>query len=163
MALAEILVQHATRRRFGSRERLVNNEPQFKVLQKPPFFYSRTEKEPQRIFATNFLPKLSGELSGAICFKNLVLLGSALDLFRKALVLFETFFGFGVLFLALEREQHRGDSATRPWTFRQCFTSCGIHAMAALKETKAVSVRATGRRARNVPKSQSSRGSSLGT
>ena len=42
--------------------------------------------------------EVSGELSGAICPKTLVLLGSALKLFRKFFGLFVRFFGFGVLF-----------------------------------------------------------------
>ena len=46
--------------------------------------------------------ELPGELSGAICLKALVLLGSALELFRNAVVVFVRFVGFRVLFLALE-------------------------------------------------------------
>ena len=50
------------------------------------FFYSLgesgTEKVPQRTFAPKILPNFR-ELSGAICLKTLVLLGRALELFRK--------------------------------------------------------------------------------
>ena len=43
--------------------------------------------------------ELSGELSGAICLKTPVLLGRALELFRKSVVLFVRFFGIQLLFL----------------------------------------------------------------
>ena len=44
------------------------------------------------------LGELSGELSGAICLRTLVLLGSALKCFRNSLVLFVRFFAFGFHF-----------------------------------------------------------------
>ena len=47
--------------------------------------------------------ELSGELSGAICLKTLVLLGRALELFRKFFGAVRVpFLAFGVLFLALD-------------------------------------------------------------
>ena len=45
--------------------------------------------------------RVSCELSGAICLKTLVLLGSALELFRKFFGAVRAFFGFGVLFWLL--------------------------------------------------------------
>ena len=47
--------------------------------------------------------ELSGELSGAICLKTLVLLGSALELFRKLFGAGRAMFGFGVRFLLLKK------------------------------------------------------------
>ena len=47
------------------------------------------------------LLSLSGELSGAICLKTLVLLGSARKLFRKFFGAVRAISGFGVLFWLL--------------------------------------------------------------
>ena len=44
---------------------------------------SGTEKVSPKIFCDKDLAELSGELSGGICLKTLVLLGSALELFSK--------------------------------------------------------------------------------
>ena len=44
---------------------------------------SGTENVPQRTFCDKDFAELSGELSGAICLKTLVLLGSALELSRN--------------------------------------------------------------------------------
>ena len=46
-------------------------------------FLSGTEKVPPKNFCDKDFAELSGELSGAICLKTLVLLGSALELFRQ--------------------------------------------------------------------------------
>ena len=54
------------------------------LLRNRPF--SGTGKVPQRTCATKDFAEISGELSGAICLKLLVLFGRALELFR-------TFFG----------------------------------------------------------------------
>ena len=43
----------------------------------------RDRKGTPKKFCDKDFPELSGELSGEICLKTLVLLGSALDLFRK--------------------------------------------------------------------------------
>ena len=64
---------------------------------------SGTEKVPQdKDFA-----ELSGELSGAKCLKTFFVMGSALELFRKFLGTVRAFFGFGVLFRALEYDFFR--------------------------------------------------------
>ena len=62
-----------------------------------------TEKVPQINFCNKDFAELSGELSGAICLKTLVLLGSALELLRNSLVLFLRFFWLWGSVLALDR------------------------------------------------------------
>ena len=56
---------------------------------------------PKNLCNKEFLAELSGELSGAICLKTLVLLASASNRSDNSLVLFVRFFGFGVLFWSL--------------------------------------------------------------
>ena len=58
------------------------------------------KRYPKELVRQDFA-ELSGELSGAICLKTLVLLGSALNCLENSLVLFVRFFGFGVLFCPL--------------------------------------------------------------
>ena len=48
-----------------------------------PLEFLRTRKGTPKNFCDKDLIELSGELSGAICLKTLLLLGSALELFRK--------------------------------------------------------------------------------
>ena len=56
--------------------------------------------------------ELPGELSGAICLTTLVLLGSTLEFFRQSFgALRATFFGFGVLFSALDTRRRYVGSA----------------------------------------------------
>ena len=56
----------------------------------------------------NFLcDKLSGELSGAICLKTLVLLGSALEVFRNFFGAVREMFWLGASFWALEIRRNR--------------------------------------------------------
>ena len=62
-------------------------------LPNPPFIQPR------------LLAELSVELSGAICLRTLVLLGSALKLFREFFGAVRAFFGFGVLFWAPDQIQ----------------------------------------------------------
>ena len=60
------------------------------------------------------------KLSGAICLKTLVLLGSALGLFRKFFGAVRAIFGFGVLFLALvNREQKKAHKENPHKEFRE--------------------------------------------
>ena len=63
--------------------------------------HSGTEKVPPKNLRDKDFAKLSSELSGAICLKTLVLLASALDLFRNSLVLFVRYFGFEALCSAI--------------------------------------------------------------
>ena len=61
----------------------------------------RDRKGTPKGFCDKDIAELSGELSGAICLKILVLLGSASNRSENSLVLFVRFFGFGVLFWPL--------------------------------------------------------------
>ena len=60
--------------------------------------WSGTGKGTPKNFCDKDFAELSGELSGAICLKTLVLVGRALELFRKFFRTVRAFFGFGVLF-----------------------------------------------------------------
>ena len=63
---------------------------------------SGTEKLPQRTCATKISAELSGEFSGTICLKTLVLFCSSLQLFRKFFGAVRAIFGLWGSFLALE-------------------------------------------------------------
>ena len=77
--------------------------------------YFGTEKVPQKNLCDKDFAKLLGELSGAIRLKTLVLLGSALDLFRKFFgVARAILFGFGVLYWVLISEVSKRGSPQRP-------------------------------------------------
>ena len=66
-----------------------------------PILFTDRKFTPKNLCDKEFA-EFSGELSGAICLKIFVLMGSALELFRDSLALFVRFFGFGNSLLALD-------------------------------------------------------------
>ena len=70
----------------------------------------RARKGTPKNFCDKDFAELSGELSGAICLKTLVLLGSALELFRKFFGIVRAIFWLWFFLLAPEVAQAKGSS-----------------------------------------------------